>query len=363
MFFDIINIQQNKARESMNKFLPLTSRLRRRVFKRPRTKDMAAEIVEIAPSYVRHPEPAISLPNEIERVERFEPTNSPQVHFDRLYAREQHHGPTVAYRFDQSLIYRGSLYFGDEHRNFTKSPKRFFLSGEPISLVEAQVSSSPLEHVYFGHWLHDTLPLELLAYDRGLPAVRPPDPPWMHTSGYRSALGMMPNFVEHARISKLWLIDDRGLNKNWGDRYLRVRNSLKSCGYKKSGNEFVFISRGKSGAKREIINLNEVESILKDIGFLILYPEQETSETIAKTLASSRIVVGMVGSALAHAQLAMPEGAALVTIQPSTLFSGFHKLFADVSGIRFAFVVADRQGDDSIVDISRLLKTLDLVQT
>lgn len=345
----------------MYRFLPLASRLRRRFFSAPRMKEMATEIVEVSPSFVRKPMPAISLPNEIERVERFEPTNSPQVHFDRLYAREQHHGPTIAYRFDDSLLHHGTLYFGKEHRNYTKNPKKFFLNGESNFFAEAQISSSPLEHIYFGHWLHDTLPLELLAYDRGLLALRPPDPSWIHTLGYRKALGMMPQMEQHSRVGKLWLIDDRGLNKNWGERYLRVRDSLKAF-RPESGPDRVFISRGTSGARREIINLLEVESALKDSGFTMLYPEQETPEGIIKTLSRARIVVGMVGSALAHAQLAMPQGSTLVTIQPSTLFSGFHKLFADVSGIRFAFVVADRQNDDSVVNVARLMKTIEMAE-
>lgn len=345
----------------MYRFLPITSRLRRRISSRPSIEDIANKIVEIAPPFVRQSMPAISLPNELERVERFEPTNSPQVHFDRLYAREQHHGPTVAYRLDQSLLHKGTLYFRNDYRTYTKNPSKVMMSGKSKFFEEAQLSSSPLEHLYFGHWLHDTLPLELLASDRGMSAIRPQDPPWMHTSGYREALGMVPNTEQHARIAKLWLIDDRGLNNNWSNRYMRVRDSLQSL-RPKSGDERVFISRGKSGVRREIVNLTEVEAALENVGFKMLYPERETPETIVKVLANARIVVGMVGSALAHAQLAMPQGAALVTIQPTTLFSGFHKLFADVSGIRFAFVVADRQNDDSIVNVTRLMKTIELVE-
>ena len=345
----------------MISIIPLSARLRRRFSVPPPIDDIAAEITEVAPPFVREVMPAISLPNELERVERFEPTNSPQVHYDRLYAREQHHGPTIAYRLDNALLHYGTLYFANDYRTFTKTPRKVLTSGSPDFIAEAQFSASPLEHVYFGHWLHDTLPLELLAHDRGIMAVRPFDPPWMHTSGYRELLGSTPRTEDYVHIAKLWLIDDRGLNKNWADRYLRVRSLLQSV-RSESGPERVFISRGVSGAKREISNLREVQKALEKVGFITLYPERETPQTITKTLSHAQIVVGMVGSALAHAQLALPQGATLVTIQPTTLFSGFHKLFADVSGIRFAFVVADRDKNDSSVNIARLLKTIEMVE-
>ncbi len=344
----------------MVRLFPLLSRIMSRVSSARKFEQIASRVIQIAPSSTRQPMPAISLPNEIDRVRQFEPTNSPQVHFDRLFAKVQNHGPTMAYLIDNALLHHGTLYSRLNFWNFTRNPKKFRQIGDCNFIDEAQLASSPLEHIYFGHWLHDTLPLEMLAYDRGVEAVRPKDPPWMHSPGYRDALDMRPRIEEHARISKLWVIDDRGLNENWSDRFLRVRIKLRS-GQTPSMYRKVFISRGSSGSRREIANLKELQESLEKEDFFVLYPEKESSSTIISVLSGASVVVGMVGSALAHAQLAMPQGSSLVVIQPSNLFSGFHKLFADVSGIRFAFVVADTINDESFVDIPRLLKTIELV--
>lgn len=346
----------------MTSFLPLISRLRRRLARPLGIEDIAVEIDELAPPFVREVMPAISLPDEIDRVERFEPTNSPKIHYDRLYAREQRHGPTMAYCFDNAILHHGTLYFAKQYRTFTKTPDKVLITGRPNFLNEAQFAASPLEHIYFGHWLHDTLPLEILASDRGLIPLRPSDPPWMHTSGYRALLGSSPQSEEHAHIAKLWIIDDRGLNKNWSDRFCRVRKSLQASRLK-SGNERVFISRGRSGARREISNLDEVQAALSDAGFVTLHPERETPQTIIQALSNARIVVGMEGSALAHAILALPKGASLVTIQPATFFNTIFKLFADMADIRYAFVVADRANQDSSVNVGRLLRTIEIAET
>lgn len=346
----------------MQSLLPITSRIRRRICGATRITDVASEIVEIAPPSIRLVDSAISLANEIDRVESFEPTNSPQVHYDRLYQMEQRHGATIAYALDDALIYRGSVYLDRFYRDYTRSPKKSLITGEEGFLQEAQFAASPLEHVYFGHWLHDTLPTELLASERGLQAVRPKDP-WFHSAGYRKMLGTSPLFEEHARFGRLWVVDDRGLNDNWASRYEKVRNVLRNVGPQDTSDERIFISRGVTGAKRDLSNIIELENTLYDNGFYILHPEHEEPKHIVKKLAHARVVVGMVGSALAHAQLAMPPGAALVTIQPATLFSGFHKLFADASGIKFAFVVADRNNSELFINIGRLMKTIEMAES
>ena len=129
----------------------------------------------------------------------------------------------------------------------------------------------------------------------------------------------------------------------------------------KDGSDRVYVSRGKTGAPREIANETEMEAALAREGFITLHPELETPKTIVKVLSAARIVVLMEGSAQNHVHLSLPAGAALVTIQPSIHFNGFSKLCSDVSGIKFAFVVADRHNEDSNVNITRLLKTIELV--
>ena len=165
-----------------------------------------------------------------------------------------------------------------------------------------------------------------------------------------------------AKVKSLWLIDDRGINLNRVDRFRRLRSRLGKNIRKTSVNTpYVYLSRGSSGVKRNLVNEGSITTILSGMGFDIIDPMKMTSTTIAERLRNAKVVISVEGSHSSHALLTMPTGGAILIIQPPERFLHSWKFFGDIVGLRYGFVVADPHPEGFSLEPDRLLRTLDLV--
>ena len=216
----------------------------------------ADETVQLAPALDRFQLGAISLPNEIDRVVAFQEDTTQAIELARIQAGTREHLATMAYRLDNAIFAHGNLYFKGGHSVLRPKTAKPLLPRKFNHFAEVQICTNPSMTRYFGHWIRDGLLLELLASQRGLTALTDVTKPWPHEMGYRELVGLKAIKTEHARIDRLWVIDDRGVNAFWVERFQELRRRVRA-GTKSNGPKRVMLTRGKLGVSRNLVN-NEV---------------------------------------------------------------------------------------------------------
>ena len=342
----------------MLNFRPAVSRVRSKIRSPGPLLALASEVRELEPGITFECEPPIALPGELERVHEFFGSAANQV--PRLIARDRTEGPTLSYRFDDALLADFTVYCGDRYEVYRGGGKRAVLTGTPEWIEEAQLCTTSTAQTYFGHLLRDSLPLEILAGRRGMPAITFTHEPWQHEPGYRDLLNMHPLALGHARVANLWITDERALNGGWQSRVEELRAKLRSAVRPGPGDP-VFLRRGSRGTSRALLNEDALCEGLDKLGFRIIAPESLAARDLAEALGGAQITVCVEGSAQDHALIAMPRGATLLTIQPPYRFNSFPKSYADAAGMRFAYTVADPAHGGFHLDLERLRRTLDLI--
>jgi capsular polysaccharide biosynthesis protein len=343
---------------SVMTFLPVLSRAKAKMRPAPPLLDIASEVRELEPGSTFEMQPAIGLPGELERITGFDGDGEFQL--NRLNSAVQVEGPTLSYCLPDSQLADFTVYCRGRFSVFRSGRKRPIIIGAADRFDEAQLCTTSCAERFFGHFLREVLPLELLAEQRGITPLAFHRDPWVHEPGYRNLLDLAPVTTSFAKVRKLWITDERTLNGGWVSRFetLRARAKAKLP----PGNEpLVFLRRGRLGTGRFLANEDLLADDLSAIGFRIVEPETMEPADLAATMSSARLVVCLEGSAQQHAFLAMPAGSAFLSIQPANRFNTIGRVIADRIGVRFAYVVADADGSECRLDPTRLRKTLDLL--
>jgi hypothetical protein len=341
---------------------PITSRLASRLLGRS-LGDSAERTIELAPATSYRVDPPIMIPGEAERIKAHHSDSVPAFNFERLTMREFVQGPTRIHLLRDVVIADGTLLARGAFDRIAPARKRFLLQGELEHIEEAALCSTFLTQKYFGHWLREGIALEELSADLDLPAVVVDRTPWLHEASYRNVLGLNPHRTAHARCDRLWVAEDRRYNLYFLERYNRARRRVRAhAGDPSRVTGRFFISRGNLGDGRHLANEEALRRALGSHGFTPLDPERMDASGIVRALASARLVVSPEGSALAHAEIAMPRGAGLIAIIGAQHFNLPHKEIADILGLRFGMTIADPVDADHFSQpIDRLLQTIDLV--
>jgi hypothetical protein len=344
----------------MKRLLPVIARVGAKLFGNPPISACASEVIELAPAVDRFHAAAIALPGEFDRVVGVGADTTIAIELGRLNGGQRQHGPTIAYQIDNAVLGDGTLYFSGGYQVIRGRSSAPLLTRHRDNFEEMQLCTNYYIDRYFGHWLTDGAVLELLAAERALPAIRLAGAPWLHEPGYREIVNLEVKRSRHAHIDRLWIIDDSGINDSWISRIEELRRRVRSAAVP-NGPKRVMLTRGKLGAKRDLINHSEVEKALTDLGFVIVHPETETARDLVDKLSAAEIAITVEGSHLTHCWLAMPRQSTFAAIQPPTRFNAWGKLTADAIGINFAYVVADPHPEGFYLPIDRLLRTIDEV--
>jgi hypothetical protein len=344
----------------VERILPIVARLRAKFFGNLALSACATEIIELAPAVDREQLAAIALPDEFDRVIAVQEDTDIKLELERIREGTRRHGPTVAYRIDNAVLGQGSLYFDGGYQGMRGGSKRPLLPRHKDCFAEMQLCTNYVIGRYFGHWIIDGLVLELLAAQRSLPGLTFAGTQWPHEPGYRELCRLEITRSDHARVERLWVIDDRGINDGWISRIEELRRRVRLTVIP-NGAKRVLLTRGTLGAARNLVNSPEVYNVLDQLGFEILNAELETPRSIVEKLSAVEIAVAVEGSGVNHCFLAMPSRSTIVTIQPPTRFNSHGKVRCDVVGVNWAFVVATPHPEGFCLPIERLLRTIDEV--
>jgi hypothetical protein len=339
---------------------PITARVARRFI--ADGFDRGAETVEIDPAARVERPPVLFLPDELERIVGHHPGVTAQHDLDRLLHADRLEPATTAQILHDVTIADGTLMRRTGVAVMRDGAKRKVLHGSMPTIAEAMLCVDSVIDRYFGHWVADGWSREQLAIDRGLvPGVFDPAR-FAHGAQYRPLLGLPAVSLADTRVRRLWMIDDRGYNPGRMARFRRVRTRLRRA-VDGGGPQRLFIRRGGQAAGRHLLNEAEVVAALTARGFAIVAPEELPARAVATTLRDARLVVGVEGSALSHANAVVGDGACVFAIQSPTSFNSIHRLTTADAGLRFAFSVGDvRDGEAFTMPVERLSRAIDMVE-
>src|SRR4051794_40210374 len=105
----------------MINFTPALSRIRAKVAPSPLLIEQAAEVVELEPGWTREVPPAISLPNELDRVKAF--YGGAEAQLPRLMESTHVEGPKLTYRFDNAVVADFTLYASGSYQVYRSGGK------------------------------------------------------------------------------------------------------------------------------------------------------------------------------------------------------------------------------------------------
>ncbi len=273
-------------------------------------------------------------------------------------------GPTRMHLVRDAIIADGTLLTTKYFQRLAPEKRKFLLQGSPQRIEEAALCSTYWTQKYFGHWLREGLTLELLAEDNGLHALVLDQKPWTHEAGYRDMLSLHPRRTNLARCDRLWVYDFFQLNGGFTEAYGRLRSRIRAkVGASELSNGRVFLERSQAGLARTLANNDEVREVLGSRGFTVIDPGLMDAREIATILAGARLVVSPEGSALAHAAIAMPPGAGLLTIMGAQHFNMPYKAISDALGFKFGLTFAEPvDGDRFSQPVDRLVRVIDLME-
>jgi len=330
---------------------------RRKIMGLPSGTDSASDRKILHPSCRVETSEAICLPGEIDRASASVPSSDMATQRRWAAAGVLDHGPTVAHRLSRAIIADDDVYTNKSFDRYGNKVPPLWASNHAIIAEGALCESGGAR--FFGHWLCDNLCTELLAAEIGIVPISLP-PRWAHEPGYRDVSSLRSTSANFMAVERLWLLDDRGYNVNRIDRFRKLRALIRRP-IEKNANKLVYVARGSTGAKRNLVNDFEVRSVLQSKGFIILEPEKSSPQHIISALSDATLIVSVEGSAICHALVTLPSKSGVVIIQPPDHFNIFNKIIGDFCNITTGFVVAEPIANGFRVDINRLLKTIDLV--
>jgi hypothetical protein len=344
-------------------FLQLRSAVLRHVFHRPSQYQALCERSwTICAAESRFEPSATYLRGELERVRNVQEETTCETELNRLAAGTRLHVATRAYLFKDVTLCGGLLFKGAMNLRIARSSDhRDDIEG--VDMSSAAISTTLMGSIYFGHWMHDDVSLNVVARSLA-PPVEIARTPYAHESGYRQLLSLPGARIASGHFGELILLDDWGQNSHKRRRYQELRDTLRRA-IARSGHDRVYIKRGQSACSRgrDLSNCMGLETHLVARGFAVVDPDTMSAEQIATTLRDARLVIGTEGSHLAHAIYAIADGGTLVVIQPPHRFNNIFKDLTDALGLQYAFIIGDAAEEGFSIDLDRLDRLLEHVST
>jgi hypothetical protein len=225
--------------------------------------------------------------------------------------------PVVAYTFNDAVLLDGSVYMGlrrHELRSLNRN-LRVGLShrGDVLEVSNGVIASTVAGATWWGHWIEDEVPLQLLANRLGTP-VGISRANYQDESRYRRAFGIdEPLRPSIARLPSLRIVSDFAQNPNKTKRYHYLRKMLQTGS---PGAEKVYLRRGNTGVRRCLVNEEEVVTRLAAVGFVVVDVATASPEHVIEVCRGAKMAVSVEGSHLAPLLYLLHKFGALVILNP-----------------------------------------------
>lgn len=254
--------------------------------------------------------------------------------------------PVVAHWLRDAVMLDGSVYVrGYRHELRHANQRRrigFNVSGTAGEIERAALVSTCAGSTWWGHWVEDEVPLQILAEEFASPVAFSRES-YRDESAYRKVFGIAePARFGVARFRELLLIDDFAQNPNKTKRYRFLRNRLAQL---PAGHDRVYLRRGETGVRRILANEAEVIERLESLGFRTVDISRSSTQDIIASCRGASVVVSVEGSHLAPLLYLMRDFATLVILNPP---HQVHTTVADIGvfcGLSSGMFVCEPEGD------------------
>lgn len=281
-----------------------------------------------------------------------------------LFKQDLEHGPTLLYKLNNVTISKSGVWT-DSSCFLTRSVNQDHDS-KAVNLESAILVDSDNSSNFFGHWLLDFVPASLTGTVKSPPfAISKPN--YIHANGYQALLDI--NNVIYSNkgfVKELYFLEDSFTQNSYKvDRYNKLRLRIeRKVSFNKNNYSGVYIARGNTGKKRQLLNEDELVNYLLNRGFYILYPEKKSAKEIASILLNTPFVISVEGSAISHAILTASKSAGYLILMPPNECNFYFKGILDALGTPWGFYVCQAIKDldsfyvDSFSDLDKLIDTI-----
>lgn len=345
----------------MPSFRPLRNRLRRIL-----TPNHSVFLNQAVESWIVAPAETVAIPrgiwltDEIDRVQRTEFGDLADVIAQMSGDPAEHVPATMAYRLRDVDLVDGVLHAEGGEMHLRARNGRRLAYHRPQQAISGAMYESWTGNRWFGNWLLNDCLAYRLAEAAGKPVTSMPVRGG-HADRYEQLLQVTPERVANVHFDELILFDDLHNNSNRQAR-AQYNRGLLLAGRDPKSVPGVFLYRGRSGDARILENEDEIaERFESEFGFRTLYLDRMSADQLADAIGGARLAVGVEGSQMAHAVLAMAPGSTLLTLQPADRVTTSMKLLTDCWQQRFAMVIGQGPATGYRVDWDRILRVMDLI--
>lgn len=253
-----------------------------------------------------------------------------QVINEDLNRKHFHFKAVIGYWLRDAVLLDGSVYCGlhrHDLRNIHQEKRRISLnmSGSIGHMKEAALVSTVAGSTWWGHFLEDEIPLQMLSEKFAQPVAHNRHL-YRDEICYREILKVeSPIRYSVAYFDNLLIIDEFAQNPNKTRRYKTIRDNLK---YNvKSGFDRIYLRRGETGARRVLINEDKIIALLEIEGYKVVDISSSSADEIMSFCMGASVVVSVEGSHLAPLLYSMRDFASLIILNPP---NQVHTTVADI---------------------------------
>lgn len=324
----------------------------------------ADRVREIAPGERFSGRPALYLEGDLDKVRSFEAWRNWDMEWRFISGAAIDHRPTWAYEFSDVAMSGPFVFHKRTRGHYGAGDQGSFLRdrSEWQDLKAAHLVTCRNGSEYFGHFMWDNLPMELLPGAEEMGITLCGQSRW-HEEDYRRLYDLpKPKLVRFGRVGRLTVYNDTGQNSHRAARYRKLRARVRQALINKRNlppSVGVFVQRGTTGADRELVNEAEIIGELRGLGFDIINPDTMGGEEIAQRTLDAKVVVGVDGSHVAHTLYTIADDGAFLILQPPDRFSMVYKEFTDSLDMTYAFLVGEPTAGGFSIDTGDLKRLLD----
>ena len=346
----------------IDRLQPFVSRVRPRFGLPNEVSKVADRQWELSPALETDAPPSIYLESDLAKISGVGPDDTLDSQLQRVRGGRGWHKATMAYELRDAVLVEGNLHSYKASLPIAGGKSMLRAKAAERHYEHAALASSEYGVRFFGHWMLDDLPRLLAARDIATPVSVAPRPTATQ-AGYTNLLGLGSDRVLNASFDRIVVIDDVGQNAYKRERYARLR-SLGVGRQPEERHPGVMLMRGATGARRMLVNEEEVAELARARGMQVMDPATRPAQEVVQACRDASIVLGVEGSQLSNGLLWMSRVGAVVVIQPPQRFVMVLKDTCDCIGLRYAFVVGDPvDATDFRVDVGDVERILDRVQS
>ncbi len=329
----------------------------RRLLQRPGTdlRAVASERIVLSPAERQEVVPPRLPAGHLERAIEGWGGEPAQTVVERLKRSEILHEATEALVLDDATLLGAHLFAG--------ACREDLLRGEPpgphdvVELDEVVMASTWSGARWFGHFVHDELPLQLLAPELGR-AVATDRPTYRDEPSLRRLFGVpAPEIVRGFRARRCTVLIDHAQNASKRARYQRMHGHVQ----RSPGPPLRVYLQRTAGDPRELLGEASLLERLVRSGFTVIRAGEVPVDSLIALCSRAEQIVSVDGSHLAPALFAAPRNAELINLLPPARMTTVATDIARAAGLAAAVFIGspgpDR--DTFAVDADELLRFID----